>query len=242
VSADDERCLSLEHNRISAAANGAAAARPPTITLRRDVLDERFDAAMLFDRRCDRVYMPQARYNVPDDQQETTMALFVKEDKTQKSDDVLGTATSSVSGLNSSNTRDVQAHLGQGSRVEGKLTFEGSVRIDGHVEGEISAQDSVIIGEGAEVTAQIHANTVVVQGRVVGDITARKRVELKAPASVVGNISTPTFVVHEGVVFEGHCSMGGAAANRTERGDKRVTLFPAEERAGAARRSSEAAG
>ena len=131
------------------------------------------------------------------------MALFVKEDKTQKSDDVLGTATSSVSGLNSSNPRDVQAHLGQGSRVEGKLTFEGSVRIDGHVEGEISAQDSVIIGEGAEVTAQIHANTVVVQGRVVGDITARKRVELKAPASVVGNISTPTFVVHEGVVFEG---------------------------------------
>lgn len=170
------------------------------------------------------------------------MALFVKEDKTQKSDDVLGTATSSVSGLTSSNTRDVQAHLGQGSRVEGKLTFEGSVRIDGQVEGEISAQDSVIIGEGAEVTAQINANTVIVQGRVSGDITARKRVELKSPATVVGNISTPTFVVHEGVVFEGHCSMGGTAANRTERGEKRVTLFPAEERGGAARRSSEAAG
>ena len=168
------------------------------------------------------------------------MALFVKEDKTQKSDD--GPSSASSSNLALSSTRDVQAHLGQGSRVEGKLTFEGSVRIDGQVEGEISAQDTVIIGEGAEVTAQIHANTVVVQGRVNGDITARKRVELKAPATVVGNLSTPSLVIHEGVVFEGHCAMGGAAAGRAERGDKRIALFPAEERGGAARRPSEAAG
>ncbi|MGH7787239.1 MAG: bactofilin family protein [Candidatus Binatia bacterium] len=168
------------------------------------------------------------------------MALFVKEDKTQKSDD--GPSSASSSNLALSNTRDVQAHLGQGSRVEGKLTFEGSVRIDGQVEGEISAQDTVIIGEGAEVTAQIHANTVVVQGRVNGDITARKRVELKAPATVVGNLNTPSLVIHEGVVFEGHCAMGGAAAGRVERGDKRIALVPAEERGGAARRPSEAAG
>lgn len=170
------------------------------------------------------------------------MALFVKDDKSHKSDDTLGTAASSASSLMPSSTRDVQAHLGQGSRVEGKLTFEGSVRIDGQVEGEISAQDTVIIGEGAEVTAQIQANSVVVQGRVTGDITARKRVELKAPATVIGNVNTPSLVVHEGVVFEGHCAMGGAATGRAERGDKRVTLFPAEERGGAARRSSEAAG
>ena len=167
------------------------------------------------------------------------MALFVKDDKTQKSDDAFS-APSSTAALTPSSTRDVQAHLGQGSRVEGKLTFEGSVRVDGQIEGEISAQDSVIIGEGAELNAQIQANTVVVQGRVTGDITARKRVELKAPATVIGNISTPSLVIHEGVVFEGHCSMG-SAASRTERGDKRVTLFPAEERSGAGRRSSEAA-
>jgi cytoskeletal protein CcmA (bactofilin family) len=170
------------------------------------------------------------------------MALFVKDDKTQKSDDGLSSGAPSALNLTLSSTRDVQAHLGQGSRVEGKLTFEGSVRIDGHIEGEISAQDTVIIGEGAELTAQVHANTVVVQGRLTGDITARKRVELKAPATVVGNISTPSLVVSEGVVFEGHCTMGGAAASRTERGDKRIALFPAEERGGAARRSSEAAG
>lgn len=171
------------------------------------------------------------------------MALFMKEDKTQKSDNVVTTPSPSPSpsSLTASGSRDVQAHLAQGSRVEGKLSFEGSVRIDGQIEGEISAQDTVTIGEGAELTAQIVANTVVVQGRITGDISARKRVELKAPATVVGNITTPSLVIHDGVVFEGHCSMGSAAAKGTERAEKRVTLFPTEERGGAARRSSEAA-
>lgn len=167
------------------------------------------------------------------------MALFVKDDKTQKSDDGLTAAPTPTATQTSA--RDVQAHLGHGSRVEGKLTFEGSVRIDGQVEGEIGAQDTVIVGEGAELTAQINANTVVVQGRITGDITARKRVELKAPAVVSGNISTPSIVIHEGVVFEGHCTMGGAAT-RAERGDKRIALVSAEERGGTARRTSDAAG
>jgi cytoskeletal protein CcmA (bactofilin family) len=171
------------------------------------------------------------------------MALFVKEDKTQKSDDGLQSIPApALSSFASASTRDVQAHLGQGSRVEGKLTFDGSVRIDGQVEGEISAQDTVIIGEGAEVTAQIQANSVVVQGRVNGDIIARKRVELKAPATLVGNVNTPILVIHEGVVFEGNCTMGGAASGRAERGEKRVAIFPAEERGTAVRRPAEAAG
>src|SRR5262245_29325018 len=143
------------------------------------------------------------------------MALFVKDDKTQKSDDTLTTLAPSP--LTAASARDVQAHLGPGSRVEGKLTFEGSVRSDGPGRGEISAQDTVYIGEGAEVTAQITASTVVAQGRINGDITARKRIELKSPATLIGNVSTPSLVIHEGVVFEGHCTMGGAATRGNER-------------------------
>jgi cytoskeletal protein CcmA (bactofilin family) len=171
------------------------------------------------------------------------MALFVKDDKAQKSDEPLLQSAAPASPTPSSAARDVvQAHLGQGSRIEGKLTFDGSVRIDGQVEGEINAQEMVVLGETADVSAQIVASVIIVQGRVTGDLNARKRVELKAPASVAGNISTPCLIIHEGVVFEGHCSMGGAAAGRAERTDKRVALFPAEERAAAGLRSSEAAG
>ena len=73
--------------------------------------------------------------------------------------------------------------------------------------------------------------TIVVNGKVTGDITARKRVELRAPARLTGNISTPSIVIHDGVSFEGHCSMGGAAEIKTEKTDKKVALFPKEERA-----------
>lgn len=102
---------------------------------------------------------------------------------------------------------DFQATLGQGSKVEGRLSFEGSVRIDGIVEGEINAQDTVYIGETAVVTAQIQAATIILLGQLKGDIKASRRVEMRAPARLIGNVNTPTLVIHEGVTFEGHCTM-----------------------------------
>jgi len=134
--------------------------------------------------------------------------------------------------------RDVQANLGAGSRIEGKLTFEGSVRIDGEINGEISAKETVIIGESAVITAQIQANTVVIHGRVQGDVTARKRVELRAPARLIGNLNTPSVVMNEGIIFEGHCTMGTSEA-QSERGEKKIALFPKDDRGIVARRSSE---
>lgn len=172
------------------------------------------------------------------------MALFGKDDKSQRFDEPPSFTTAPMpSRGNESSSADesVQAHLGKGSRIEGKLTFEASVKIDGQVEGEVSAQDTVIIGENAVVTAQVTAGTVIIRGKVTGDITARKRVELRAPGKVVGNIHTPTIVIHEGVFFEGHCSMSTADA-KSDRGDKKVALFPKEGNApaGPVRMTSEA--
>jgi len=160
------------------------------------------------------------------------MALFGKDDKLQRPDDVRPSvlSTPTRSGDTAANEDAVQAHLGKGSRIEGKLTFEGSVKIDGQVEGEIDAQESVIVGDTAVVSAQITAATVIVKGKVTGDITARKRVELRAPGKLTGNITTPSLVIHEGVVFEGHCSMGVGADAKGEKTDRKVTLFSKEER------------
>jgi len=121
------------------------------------------------------------------------------------------------------------AFLGKGSHVTGKLVFEGTGRIEGQVEGEISAQDTLIIGETALINAQITGSSVVIHGRVTGDVTARKRLEIRAPGKLFGNISTPSLVIHEGVVFEGQCSMGAAESQRTDK-DRKVALFPMEER------------
>ena len=115
------------------------------------------------------------------------------------------------------------AFLGKGSRIVGKLAFEGPARIEGTVEGEIVAQDTLTVGEGAIVNAQIMGSTVIIHGRVTGDVTARKRLEIRAPGRVVGNITTPSLVIHEGVVFEGQCTMGDV---RTADKDRKIALFP----------------
>jgi cytoskeletal protein CcmA (bactofilin family) len=136
---------------------------------------------------------------------------------------------------------EIHAYLGKGSRVSGKLNFEGTVRVDGQVEGEISAQDTLIVGERAVVTAQISGNMVVIRGKVTGDINARKRVEIRAPGKLFGNIVTPSLVIHEGVIFEGHCSMGGGLESRAS--ESKITPLTKEEKGGngvLARISSEA--
>ena len=120
------------------------------------------------------------------------------------------------------------AFLGKGTRVTGKLAFEGPVRIEGQVEGEIAARDTLTIGEGADVKAQITGNSIVIHGRVTGDVKASKRLEIQAPGRLVGNIMTPVLVIHEGVTFEGQCAMGATEGGRGEKEGKVTHLSSVE--------------
>lgn len=139
------------------------------------------------------------------------MALFGKDDRPLRPEDAPSTPAAPFTIGPARTDNAVQAHLGVGSRIEGKLTFEGSVQIDGHVDGEIQAQETILIGEKAVINAQITGGTVILKGKVTGDVTARTRLEMQAPAKLTGNVTTPSLIIHEGVVFEGHCAMGAAA-------------------------------
>jgi cytoskeletal protein CcmA (bactofilin family) len=130
-----------------------------------------------------------------------------------------------------SETSGTSAFLGKGCSVTGKLVFQGAVRIEGHVEGEVTAQDTLVIGETAMVNAQITGTSVVVHGTVKGDVTARKRLEIHAPGKVFGNINVPSLVIHEGVVFEGQCTMGGGEVQRVDPAP-RSSYFSNDERPG----------
>lgn len=106
----------------------------------------------------------------------------------------------------------MDAFLGKGTKVTGKLVFEGTGRIEGHVEGEISAQDVLTIGDGAVVSAKVSGTSIVIEGQVNGDVIARQRLELRASARVHGNVTTPSLIVQEGALLDGQCSMSGAEA------------------------------
>ena len=99
------------------------------------------------------------------------------------------------------------AYLDAGSKHQRQTDFETPARIDGQVDGEINAKDSLTIGESAVVAAQIKADSVIVAGKVSGDIVAVHRIEIRPSAKVLGNITAPTLVINEGALFEGHCAM-----------------------------------
>lgn len=96
---------------------------------------------------------------------------------------------------------DIKAFLGPGSQFEGKLLFNEIVRIDGSFRGEIVSRDTLIIGDEADVEAEVTVGSLVLSGRFKGNIKATDKVDLRAPARVEGNIETPRLSVQEGVVL-----------------------------------------
>jgi cytoskeletal protein CcmA (bactofilin family) len=111
-------------------------------------------------------------------------------------------------------TSEVNALLGRGSEFEGKLMFEGTVRIDGKFAGEVFSDDTLIVGEGARVKAEITVAHVIIYGDVVGNINASDSIELHAPARLKGNIIAPSLVVEQGVIFDGNCQMASNPEQR----------------------------
>ncbi len=102
---------------------------------------------------------------------------------------------------------EISTLLGTGSEFEGKLTFEGTVRIDGVLKGEVFSDDVLIIGEGARVEAEIDVGSIIIQGTVIGNIRAKHSIEVRAPGRVNGDVTTPSLQIEKGVVFEGRSFM-----------------------------------
>lgn len=105
---------------------------------------------------------------------------------------------------------EITTLLGRGATFEGKLTFEGTVRIDGRFRGEVFTDDVLVIGEGAIVEAEIDVGEVIIQGTVVGNIKAKRSIEIHAPGRVKGDVHTPSLQIDKGVIFEGRSFMEGA--------------------------------
>jgi cytoskeletal protein CcmA (bactofilin family) len=99
------------------------------------------------------------------------------------------------------------AFIDQGSEFSGKLSFKDTVRIDGRFDGEISSENTLIVGETGSITATIRSQMIVISGEVHGEITATGQVVLHKTARVDGNIHTARLVVEDGAIFTGRVEM-----------------------------------
>ena len=115
---------------------------------------------------------------------------------------------------------DHYTFLGKGVDFKGSAQFEGTVRVDGHFEGEITTDDTLIIGEHAVIKGTIKGGTIVIGGRVEGKITATTKIQLLNPAVLVGDVHTPSFSMEEGVYFHGMCDMGAVPNVEFDAGTK----------------------
>ncbi len=118
---------------------------------------------------------------------------------------------------------EIKAFLGPGSQFEGKLVFNEIVRLDGAFRGEVTSHDTLIVGESADIQADVQVGMLILSGKFKGNIKAKSRVELRAPASVDGTIETPTLSVEDGVVLNGTITM--------TTGEIATVVKPAEEAA-----------
>jgi cytoskeletal protein CcmA (bactofilin family) len=123
---------------------------------------------------------------------------------------------------NVENTKDIKAYLGEDTVFSGTLTFNGVVRIDGKMDGQINTDDTLIVGENGVLEADINAGTVICRGKIKGTIRASKRIEIHTNSEVVGNIAAPALLVENGAIFDGSCDMTGNEG-------KIIKLVPTEE-------------
>jgi cytoskeletal protein CcmA (bactofilin family) len=105
---------------------------------------------------------------------------------------------------------DVIAFVGRGVEFKGVITYDGTVRIDGRLDGEIHTRGVLVVGEDAVITAKVSAGTVISRGKITGDIIATGKVNLQAPAVLNGSVKAPLLSIEEGVLFNGTLEMSKA--------------------------------
>jgi cytoskeletal protein CcmA (bactofilin family) len=120
----------------------------------------------------------------------------------QESGAVTVTASSIAEGAG-----DISAFVGKGVEFKGIISYSGTVRIDGYLDGEIHTDGVLLIGEDAVIRAKITAGTIVCKGKITGDVVAKECVKLRAPAVMNGSVKTPVLSMEDGVLFNGALEM-----------------------------------
>jgi cytoskeletal protein CcmA (bactofilin family) len=102
----------------------------------------------------------------------------------------------------------VDTVLGAGSDFKGQIFAKGTIRIDGKIEGNVTSEEGVIVGEKGSVKGNISGKSVIISGKVSGNVSSLRRLEITPTGQLQGDIRSPRLVIAEGVVFKGNCDMG----------------------------------
>jgi cytoskeletal protein CcmA (bactofilin family) len=112
--------------------------------------------------------------------------------------------------------------------ISGDLDTEGTVRVDGKVEGTLHRADTLIIAAGGVVIGDVEAREVVIGGNICGTLTVSGRVEVQSTASVEGDIRAAAIMLQEGGTVRGHVAIHPIGSKPAEISERRLTLTPSK--------------
>ncbi|MDK2821108.1 MAG: hypothetical protein PWP31_1073 [Clostridia bacterium] len=97
--------------------------------------------------------------------------------------------------------------IGKGVKITGNLVSDGAVRIDGFIEGEVTTEGDLVVGETGKVVAKVKAANLLVVGIIKGDVETDGQLEIAPTGKVEGNVHMTRLVVEPGGVLLGHSQM-----------------------------------
>ena len=115
--------------------------------------------------------------------------------------------------------------IGPEMQVEGDLVTDGTVRVEGKIEGNVEAGKAVVVGKSGEVHGDVRTQDAVVSGQVRGGLTAASRLEVQSTARIDGEVHARRLQLEEGAMLNGTVRMGDvemestAAAGGSQIGD-----------------------
>ncbi len=101
--------------------------------------------------------------------------------------------------------------IGKGTKIEGSMDVEQSIRIDGKFKGSLNATDTLIVGATGELDeVSVKVKNAIIGGKIKGDVVASNKVTLESTSRLEGDLTAKLLVIEEGSLFTGNCKSGEA--------------------------------
>jgi cytoskeletal protein CcmA (bactofilin family) len=98
--------------------------------------------------------------------------------------------------------------LAKGVDFKGVISFDGTIRVDGRIEGEVHTTGTLIVGEHAVIKGIVSVGSLTTSGKINGTVTATEKIHISKPGMLIGDIRTPAISIEDGAHFHGMCDMG----------------------------------
>jgi len=114
--------------------------------------------------------------------------------------------------------------ISSGVKIEGTVTTNGNIRVDGEIKGDMISENNITVGESGSVNGKINASVISIGGTVTGSLEAKEKLTLTSRGKINGDIIVKAFVIEDGGLFNGNCRMGVAVGSTKDTGEsKQVT-------------------